>query len=147
MFPRTIRLPRTVERFASVGVANTAIDLTLFWLLRGLLGVLCANVVSTSAGMAFSFVANGRHTFGATRLTAQQALGFLATNGFSMWLLQPLVIGVAHTLLDVPLMLAKVLALASSMVTNFVLYRYIVYKVRPEKTPAGLVAAPEAARR
>jgi putative flippase GtrA len=57
--------PRTLVSFAAVGVLNTAIDLVLFTLLVAPLGILPANVVSTSAGMAFSFVMNGRHTFGA----------------------------------------------------------------------------------
>src|SRR5262249_32780697 len=40
-----IRLPRTVVRFAGVGVANTAIDVVLFWVLQAPLGILWANFV------------------------------------------------------------------------------------------------------
>src|SRR5262245_20782816 len=123
-------LSRTFARFATVGVANTLIDLLLFWLLVAPLGILAANVVSTSAGMAFSFVANGRHTFGASRVTAQQALAFLATNALTMWLLQPVVIAIALTAIGVPLMVAKALALCTSVVTNFLLYRYVVWPDR-----------------
>jgi len=57
MPPTRLRLPRTVVGFATVGLANTAIDVVLFWLLHAPLGVVAANVVSTSAGMAFSFLA------------------------------------------------------------------------------------------
>jgi putative flippase GtrA len=60
----SIPLPPTVVRFATVGAADTAIDVALFWMLQAPLGILCANVVSTSAGMVFSFLVNGRHTFG-----------------------------------------------------------------------------------
>jgi putative flippase GtrA len=127
---RLPRLPRTVVRFALVGVANTLIDLVLFWLLQVPLGVLAANFLSTSAGMAFSFVANGRHTFGATRVTGQQALAFLATNAFTMWLLQPVVIVLVHGLAGTPMMVAKTLALGASVVTNFLLYRYVVWPDR-----------------
>jgi putative flippase GtrA len=142
-------LPCTVVRFAVVGVANTAIDVALFWVLHAPMGILAANFVSTSAGMVFSFVANGRHTFGATRVTGQQALTFLASNGFTMWLLQPAVIGATHGLLGTPLALAKVLALGGSVVTNFLLYRYVVWRgaLTPSRPPAGLVEAPEAGRR
>ena len=83
------RLPRTVVRFAAIGVVNTLIDLVLFWLLHPPLGIVAANFLSTSAGVTFSFLANGRHTFGASRPTARQAILFLATNGLTMWVLQP----------------------------------------------------------
>jgi putative flippase GtrA len=146
------RLRRTVVRFATVGVANTVIDVVLFWVLQAPLGILAANFASTSAGMVFSFLVNGRHTFGASRLTGQQALGFLATNGFTMWLLQPAVIGLAHGLAGTPLLATKALALGASVVVNFLLYRYVVWRrpaprISPTPAPAGLDAAPEAARR
>jgi putative flippase GtrA len=106
-----------------VGLANALIDLLLFWVLVAPLGILAANVVSTSAGMAFSLIANGRHTIGATRVTGQQALAFLATNALTMWFLQPLVIFAARDVAEVPLMMAKTLALEATVLTNFLLYR------------------------
>src|SRR5262249_17463634 len=118
-------LPRTVVGFATVGVANTAIDVVLFWMLQPPLGILVANFVSTSGGMAFSFLVNGRHTFGASRVTARQAALFLGTNAFTMWLLQPLLIDTAYGVAGVPLMIAKVVALGGSVVANFLLYRYV----------------------
>jgi putative flippase GtrA len=109
------RLRRTVVRFATVGVANTVIDVVLFWVL-------------------------------------QAPLGILATNGFTMWLLQPAVIGLAHGLAGTPLLATKALALGASVVVNFLLYRYVVWRrpaprISPTPAPAGLDAAPEAARR
>jgi putative flippase GtrA len=153
-------LPRTVVRFAAIGVVNTLIDLFLFWLLHAPLGIVAANFLSTSAGMTFSFMANGRHTFGASRLTLRQAMLFLATNGLTMWLLQPVLIHTAYDVAAAPVMVGKVVALAGSVVVNFLLYRYVVWPVRaaepargstdgvtPSPLPAGLVAAPEATRR
>jgi putative flippase GtrA len=138
------RVPRTVVRFASVGVVNTLIDIVLFWVLHAPLGILAANFVSTSAGMTFSFLANGRHTFGASRVTARQAVLFLATNGFTMWLLQPLLIAVAAHALAAPLMVAKIVALGGSVVANFLLYRYVVWprESMPGDEPAGRAAVP-----
>jgi len=118
-------------------VANTLIDLLLFWALVAPLGILAANVVSTSAGTAFSFLANGRHTFGATRVTGHQAIAFLGTNALTMWLLQPVVIAVAHGLAGMPLLSAKVLALGVTVFTNFVFYRYVVW---PSPTGSGAEA-------
>ena len=75
-----------------MGVVNTLLDLGLFLLLHGHLGIIAANFVSTSAGMTFSFVVNGLFTFRAGRLTLRHAALFLATTGAVMWLLQPAVI-------------------------------------------------------
>lgn len=136
----TSRLPRTVARFGMVGVANTAIDLALFWILQPSLGVVAANLVSTSAGMAFSFWANGRHTFGAARVTARQALAFVATNALTQWLLQPVVISVVHSRADLALPVAKVVALGASVVANFLLYRYVVW-ARSAGTVTGVRGA------
>jgi putative flippase GtrA len=122
-------MSRTVVRFLAVGVCNTAIDLVLFWVLNAPLGIVLANFVSTSAGMTFSFLANGRHTFGASRVTLRQAVLFVAANGATMWVLQPLLIHAVHDVASIPLMAAKVVALGGSVVANFLLYRYVVWPV------------------
>ena len=119
--------PPTVVRFAAVGLVNTALDLVLFWVLHAPLGIGAPNLLSTSAGMGFSFVANGRHTFGASRVTARQAVLFLATNGLTMWVVQPALIHGAYDVTGLPLMLAKVAGLGGSVVANFLLYRYVVW--------------------
>jgi putative flippase GtrA len=126
-----VRVPRTFVRFALVGVANTAIDVALFATLCPALGIVVANVVSTSVGMAFSFSMNRRHTFGATNATGAQAMRFVATNVVTMWLLQPLAISAAHALPGVSLAVAKLVALGLSTVANFLLYRYVVWSDQP----------------
>jgi putative flippase GtrA len=148
------RLSATFRRFAVVGVANTVIDVALFAALYASVGIVAANFVSTSAGMAFSFLVNGRFTFGARKVTVRHAVLFVAANGSTMWLLQPLLITLAHVTLATPLMTAKVCALGASVVANFLLYRYVVWPlepssseaVTPQPRPAGLDAAPAAAR-
>lgn len=127
-------LTRTVVGFATVGLANTAIDVVLFWMLQPALGILVANFVSTSAGMTFSFLVNGRHTFGASRVTPRQGVLFLGTNAFTMWLLQPLLIHTAYDVGDAQLLVAKVVALGGSVVANFLLYRYVVWPRRAVST-------------
>jgi putative flippase GtrA len=131
------RIPRTVVRFVAVGLLNTAIDLALFAILDAPLGILAANFVSTSAGMAFSFVVNGRHTFGAQHRTLRQALLFVSSNAGTMWLLQPLLIHAAYDVAAVPLLLAKVVALGGSVVANFLLYRYVVWPDRATDSGGG----------
>jgi putative flippase GtrA len=132
-------IPRTVVRFLAVGVCNTLIDLVLFWVLHAPMGIVLANFVSTSAGMTFSFLVNGRHTFGAERVTLRQAVLFVAANGATMWVLQPMLIDAVHDVASVPLMLAKVVALGGSVVANFLLYRYVVWPDRATApaAPAG----------
>ena len=129
------RPPRTVVRFLAVGLLNTAIDVVLFAALEGQLGIVVANFVSTSAGMAFSFLVNGRHTFGSQRRTLRQGVLFVASNGATMWVLQPLLIHAAYDVAAVPLMVAKVLALGGSVVGNFLLYRYVVWPDRVADPP------------
>jgi len=124
---------RTVVRFLAVGVCNTAIDVVLFWLLHAPLGIVLANFVSTSAGMTFSFLVNGRHTFGAARVTVRQAVLFVASNGVTMWVLQPLLISAVHDVAQIQVMAAKLVALGGSVVANFLLYRYVVW-------PAGALS-------
>jgi putative flippase GtrA len=119
---------RTVVRFLAVGACNTGIDVVLFWVLHAPLGVVLANLVSTTAGMTFSFLVNGRHTFGAERVTVRQAILFVASNAMTLWVLQPVVMVAAQSVTGLPLMEAKVLALGGSVVANFLLYRYVVWQ-------------------
>ena len=115
-------------------------------MLHAPLGIVLANFVSTSAGMTFSFLVNGRHTFGAARVTLRQAVLFVASNGATMWVLQPLLISAVHDVADVPLMAAKVVALGGSVVANFLLYRYVVWPAAPaarRRRVAGVGASSE----
>ncbi|MFD0805672.1 GtrA family protein [Nocardioides caeni] len=135
----------TVLRFAAVGICNTAIDAVLFVLLHDDLGIALANLVSTSAGMVFSFVVNGLFTFSAGRLTLRDALLFVASTGLVMWVAQPLLIHGWLWLLergpevtlgamaadDVRLWGAKLASIACSLVLNFLAYRFVVWPHRP----------------
>src|SRR5262249_32497543 len=96
--------------------------------------------VSTSAGMTFSFLVNGRHTFGASRVTARQAVLFLGTNAFTMWLLQPVLVHATYDVAGAPLMVAQVVALGGSVGANFLLFRYVVW-------PAGVSPSPQSGGR
>jgi putative flippase GtrA len=119
---------RTVVRFLAVGACNTGIDVILFWVLHAPLGVVLANLVSTTAGMTFSFLVNGRHTFGTERVTVRQAVLFVASNAMTLWVLQPVVMVAAQSVTGLPVMEAKVFALGGSVVANFLLYRYVVWR-------------------
>lgn len=117
---------RTVVRFSVVGVANTAIDMAVFLLLHGWLGITAANFFSTSTGMTFSFLVNGRFTFRTERPTWRSAMLFIATTGTTMWVLQPIAIHLWLNVVD-SVALAKVLGLVVSFFANFLAYRFIVW--------------------
>ena len=114
--------------------------------------MVAANLISTSAGMAFSFVANGRWTF-AGRLTFRAAALFLTTTGATMWVLQPAVIEALLRLWGdggtTEVLGAKVLAIGVSVTANFAAYRLLVWPTRTTtgRRPSGRAAAPSAARR
>lgn len=107
---------------------NTAIDTGIFLLLHERLGIVLANLVSTSAGMTFSFVVNGLFTFRAEKLTIRHAVTFLATTGVTMWAVQPVAI---HLLLGVTdqVLIAKLGSIAICLVLNFLAYRLVVWPV------------------
>ena len=96
--------------------------------------MLLANLVSTSAGMLFSFVVNGLVTFRSRRLTLGHAVRFLTITGTTMWLVQPLVITAVEAVVGV-LLVAKLAAIGVSLVLNFAGYRWWVWK--PETTGAA----------
>lgn len=115
-------------RFAGVGVLNTGIDVGLFLLLHDQLGIVLANLISTSAGMAFSFLVNGLFTFRAEKLTVRHAATFLATTGLTMWAVQPVAIHLLNGVFD-QLLVAKLGSIAICLVLNFLAYRLVVWPV------------------
>lgn len=118
-----------------VGLANTAIDLGLFALLNAPLGITGANLVSSSAGMTCSFVANGRYTFGERRSSLRQAAIFLATTGTVLWVVQPLLI---HLVLGAvgSVLVAKAAAVVASVAINFLACKHFVWPVSSRIAPA-----------
>ena len=143
--PRLIRdrvsrlLGREVLRFALVGVANTGIDLGLYFLLHiGGTPLLLANLISTSAGLSFSFVANRLFTFSARPAgrAGRQLVLFVVCTGIGLWAIQPLVlVGMDHLLAaatglgDLRILLGKLVAIAFGMVWNWIVYSRIVFRV------------------
>lgn len=126
-----------VARFASVGVANTLVDLGLFVLLTLLgMAVVPANFLSTSAGMAVSFLGNRRFVFGATGHVVREVTLFTVVCAIGIWVIQPLLIlGVSDLLErlgidlgDLGLWFAKCVAILVAAVWNFFLYKHLVFR-------------------
>lgn len=137
--PRTATPPTARGmRFALVGVLNTAIDFTVLFVLVHLgLPVFGANLISTSAGMVFSFLVNRSFTFGfnGTKSVLLQVVQFVAITLVGLWLIQPLVMGLVGVALggsgldaSMRLLLGKAAATCVSLVWNFTLYQLVVFR-------------------
>lgn len=129
-----------VLRFGAVGVVNTGIDLGIYFVLQSAgVPILLANLISTSAGLTFSFVANRLFTFSARPSGGfgRQLVLFVTCTGIGLWALQPLVILGADRLLstagspaDLRILLAKLAGIACGMVWNWLLYSKVVFRTR-----------------
>ena len=116
--------------FAAVGAINTTIDIGLFRLLQGPLGVpyLIANGLSYSAGTTNSFVLNKVWTFADTRRQGQVLLQFpifVTVNVVSLGLSSIILWALSESLGVMP---AKLAATAVTFVFNFWGSRAFVYR-------------------
>ena len=120
-----------------VGIANTLIDFILLFALVYLgVNVLLANIIATGAAFMFSFNGNKRYTFHATgnNLVREVTL-FTVVTLFGLWVLQTVVVYLLLPAIeplvdsdDLALLITKVLATGVSLVWNFVLYKYLVFR-------------------
>lgn len=124
-------------RFGVVGLANTALDFIILFILVALgLDKIPANFISTGIAFIFSFFVNKSFTFKdkGGNVKKQFAL-FLLVTIIGLWVIQPLVItGVSWTIAgtgwDEPVILfvAKVVATLASLIWNYVFYSRLVFK-------------------
>lgn len=124
-------------RFVIVGIANTAIDFGVLFLLKFLgLPEIPANIISTSAALGFSFFANKTYTFKASGANIKRELIlFVIIALIGAWVIQSLVILVTQSLLSpfglqeyVSLFIAKITAVGVNMVWSYVMYSRVVFK-------------------
>lgn len=137
---------RRLVSFASIGIANTLIDVTIFLSLRQLLvPILAANIVSTSVALSFSFLMNKRFTFGSSNAIKKSLPAFILVTLVGLWVLQPIIIKLVLTMLYLPAvdmllqtvifnadryyeLLAKLAATPATLIWNFLLYKRVVFK-------------------
>lgn len=133
-------------RFILVGICNTTIDFSILFTLRALgLPVMPANIISTTAAFCFSFFANKKYTFkgNAGNLKKQIPL-FVIISLTGLWGVQTVVIFLISTLfatstLDegVVLLIAKIVATATSLVWNYIFYSRMVFKASDDSHLKG----------
>lgn len=124
-------------RFGIVGIANTALDFAILFLLVGLgLDRIPSNFISTAIAFIFSFFVNKSFTFKSTggNVKKQFAL-FIIITIISLWVIQPIVIVIVSWLLGpvglnsaIVLLIAKLLATVASLVWNYIFYSRFVFK-------------------
>lgn len=124
-------------RFGIVGVANTAVDFVLLFLLVGLgLDKIPANFISTSTAFLFSFFVNKKFTFKVSGGNAKKQFAlFIVVTILGLWVLQPLIItgvtwALGATAIDaaISLLIAKLVATVGSMIWNYLFYSRVVFK-------------------
>lgn len=125
-------------RFAIVGAANTTIDFVILFLLTLLgLNVIFSNIISTSIALIFSFFANKKFTFkNDSAKTKLQFVYFLIITLFGLWGIQPIIIELTRTILELfissnsyllVLFIGKTIATCVTLVWNYLLYRKFVF--------------------
>jgi len=141
--------------FVSVGIFSTAIDFSLYNVFAGRRfrwSRICANLLSTTVAMAFSFTMNLLLVFPPEQFSViGRALKFVAVTACSLYLLQSVVIYVATNIWKFPVRVAKsiakqlpylrnqsedvisrntvkLLATGFSLVWNFLWYKFYVFR-------------------
>jgi len=122
-------------RFAAVGAINTAVDFAILFTLVAAFGMpeLAANVVSTSAALAVSYLLNKKAVFKDTDThNPRQVLLFVTVTLFGLWVLQGGVIFAITSLVGTKggwvLLAAKCVASFFSLVWNWFWYSRVVFK-------------------
>jgi len=125
-------------RFAAVGVINTVTDFGILFILVSLLNVpvILANVVSTSAALAVSYLLNKKAVFGdESGRSVKQVILFVVVTLAGLWILQSIVIVTVTSSLQgivasgsILLLVAKGIATLFSLVWNYVWYSRVVFK-------------------
>ncbi len=143
-----------IGKFGIVGVLNTLIDFSIFNFLTGRLKIakIPSNICSTTVAMLFSFIANRDAVFqaGSGNPVTQAALFFITT-AFGLYVLQS---GIFHIMLELwewPRRVAewivrsfyvgkhvstdfvlrngvKICGTIVSLIWNFILYKYVVFR-------------------
>ena len=124
-------------RFGIVGIANTALDFAILFLLVALgLDKIPANYISTGVAFIFSFFVNKSFTFKSKGGNVKkQFVIFIAISIVGLWIIQPLVITVISVALThtgwvsgLILFIAKIIATVASLIWNYVFYSRLVFK-------------------
>ena len=120
--------------FATVGLINTAVDATIFFLLLGFAtsSLIVANVSAWLVAVTGSYVMNSVTTFSAEtggKLRLKDYAGFVGSGLVAVIATTTTVVFAANYL---PVWAAKGVAILVSFVVNFSITHFVVFRARPE---------------
>ncbi len=119
-----------VVSFASIGVVNTLIDLGLFLLALKYLtpSLVVANVLAWTVAVSGSYVMNSFITFAAEsgrKLTLKAYLAFVVSQALGLIAATTTLVLAAMVM---PVLYAKLLAIAASFLVNFSISHFVVFR-------------------
>ena len=120
--------------FATVGLVNTAVDATVFFLMLGFVtsSLILANVSAWLVAVTGSYVMNSVTTFSAEtggRLRLKDYAGFVGSGIVAVIATTTTVVLAANYL---PVWAAKGVAILVSFVVNFSITHFVVFRARPD---------------
>ena len=120
--------------FATVGLVNTAVDATVFFLMLGFVtsSLIVANVSAWLIAVTGSYVMNSFTTFSAEtggRLRLKDYAGFVGSGLVAVTATTITVVLAANYL---PVWAAKGVAILVSFVVNFSITHFVVFRARPD---------------
>lgn len=121
-------------RFCLVGISNTGVDFSVFFVLVWLaVPHLAAQVAAYSAGVANSFILNRVWTFQIRdKMTGREVNRFVLINVVSL-LVSTAALYSAHDLAGAPLLAAKIAATGLAVMVNYAGSRYWVFPKKCEE--------------
>ena len=129
--------------FAIIGGFNTVVDFGLLILLgHAGLNRVAANTISTGVAFAISFFFNRKYTFQSnSKKIVREIILFIAVTLFGLWVIQnviiwflaPIIATQFSVSIETSILIAKLFATAASLVWNYLMYNYVVFKNEEEK--------------
>ncbi|AVQ45733.1 GtrA family protein [Clostridium botulinum] len=121
-----------ISRFSIIGVANTGIDFLMFTVFNELVGAgyMISQIVGYSFGIINSFIFNKKWTFKERKINKKvlyELMQFIVVNLGSL-IITVFVMNFLAKNLNINVYLAKVIVTIIAQATNFVAYKFIVFK-------------------
>lgn len=121
-----------ISRFSIVGVVNTTIDFLMFTVFNELVGVgyITSQIIGYSFGIINSFIFNKKWTFKERKINKKvlyELMQFIVVNLVSL-IITVFVMNFLAKNLNINVYLAKVIVTIIAQATNFVAYKFIVFK-------------------
>lgn len=138
------------SRFLIVGILNTGLDLTLYFIFANMLSAypVVASLFSTGITMCLSFYLNHTFVFKSAKNKRDTVIRFVPATLFNVWGVQSLIIflivhGLASSSFGVSHkwtfnLIAKLCGVGASFILNFIMYRYIFRDTKTKEPPVVL---------